>query len=145
MPHFYNITLMLNRASETRRLHTNTHGQAVREVMQTLSRKHAKVYAWVVMPDHIHLLFSRERPLASVEGFAGRIKRWINKALVMRGLHKMNWRDGAVTYPVDASTLAHARDHILANPVRAGLSKTPQEYALAQAPEPLPATPQDTA
>jgi hypothetical protein len=138
MPHFYNITLMLNRAAETRRLHTQTHGQAVREVIESLAAKHAIVYAWVVMPDHIHLLFSRERPLSSVDAFAGRIKRWINKALTMRALHKMNWRDGCVTYPVELATLRHAKDHILANPLRAGLAEELEEYPLAGAPAPLP-------
>lgn len=136
--HYYNITLMLNRATEQRRLHTNTHGQAVREVIEHIAGRHAKVYAWVVMPDHIHLLFSRAKPLANVEKFAGRIKRMINKALTMRGLHKMNWRDGCVSYDVDASTLAHAKRHILANPVRGGLSQTPEGYELGGAPEPLP-------
>ena len=139
MAHYYNITLMLDRAAETRRLHTNTHGQAVREVIESLAAHHADVYAWVVMPDHIHLLFSRERPLASVPAFAGRIKRWINKALAMRGLHKMSWRDGCVEYAVDVSTLRHAKEHILANPVRASLAKAPGDYALSGDPTPLPA------
>jgi REP element-mobilizing transposase RayT len=138
MAHFYNITLMLNRAAENRRLHTNTHGQAVRGVIETLAEKHAKIYAWVVMPDHIHLLFSREKPLADVNTFAGRIKRWINKALTMRGLHKMKWREGCVSYPVDMSTLEAAKRHILANPVRADLAENPEDYALAGAPAPLP-------
>lgn len=138
MAHFYNITLMLNRAEEKRRLHTNTHGQVVREVMESLAVKHASVYAWVVMPDHIHLLFSRERPLADVNQFAGRIKRWINKALTVRGLLKMKWRDGCVSYPVEQATLAKAKAHILANPVRAGLAKAPEEYGLAEAPASLP-------
>lgn len=136
--HLYNITLMLNRASEQRRLHTATHGQAVREVIEHIARRHAKVYAWIVMPDHIHLLFSRAKPLANVEKFAGRIKRLINKALAMRGLHKLKWREGCVSYPVDTSTLAQAKQHILANPVRGGLAETPDDYALGGAPEPLP-------
>lgn len=138
MAHFYNITLMLNRAEEKRRLHTNTHGQVVREVVESLAARHAKIYAWVVMPDHIHLLFSREKPLADVNRFAGRIKRWINKAMATRGLHKMKWRDGCVSYPVDESTLAHAKSHILANPVRGGLATKPEDYSLAGASEPLP-------
>ncbi len=138
MLHLYNITLMLNRALETRRLHSNTHGQVVREVMDHVARKHASVFAWVVMPDHIHLLFGRALALADVDVFAGRIKRLINKALSMRQMHKMKWRDGCVSYPVDLSNIAHAKTHILANPVRAGLAAKPEDYALAGTPEPLP-------
>jgi hypothetical protein len=137
MPYFYNITIMLNRRSENRRLHTNSHGQAAREVLEAISRQ-VTMYAWVVMPDHIHLLFSRERPVKDVEKFAGRVKRWINKTLAMRGMAKMRWLDGCVSYPVGPDNLAEARDHILNNPVRGGLAEKPDDYGLAAAPTPLP-------
>jgi REP element-mobilizing transposase RayT len=137
MPSYYNITIMLNRRSETRRLHTNSHGQAVREVLDAIS-KQVTMYAWVVMPDHIHLLFSREKPLKDVDSFAGRVKRWINKTLAMRGMAKMRWLDGCTSYPVGPENLAEARDHILKNPVRGGLVQQPEDYSLAGQPAPLP-------
>jgi REP element-mobilizing transposase RayT len=137
MGHYYNITLMLNRGAESRRLHTNTHGQAVREVLEDISRQ-VTVYAWVVMPDHIHLLFSREKPLANVDSFAGRVKRRINRNLETRGLPVMKWRDGCVSYDVNPDNLRKARDYILKNPVRGSLAEKPEDYALAATPAPLP-------
>lgn len=126
--HYYNITLMLNRASETRRLHTQTHAGAVRQVIDQFRTRHADIYAWVIMPDHIHLLFGREKPINDLDKFVGRIKRWINKAMEARGLSTLGWREGFARYDVDASTLHHAREHILRNPERGGLVKDYRTY-----------------
>ena len=138
-PFLYNITLMLNRESETRRLTSSAHGAAVTEVMHDIADKHADVYVWMVMPDHIHILFGRDEPLEDVDQFAGRIKRRINKAFERRHLHKLHWLDGCTKYDVTPETLRRARAYILANPVRAQFAKSPQEWDLAGTPAPLPA------
>lgn len=137
--HYYNVTLLLNREHERRRLNSGRQAPAVRKVLEHFSRRVARVYAWVVMPDHIHLLFSRTRPLKDIARFAGRIKRQVNQLLRVHGGSDLSWRDGCIVYEVDEQTLAAARDHILANPVRGQLAKSPTEYELAATPAPLPA------
>lgn len=138
-PFLYNVTIMLNRGSETRRLTSNSHGQAVAEVLQHLAEKQVDVYAWMVMPDHIHLLFGRDEPLEDVDTFAGRVKRRIDKAFERRNLHKLRWLDGCKSYPVTLETLAHARDYILANPVRGLQVERPEDWPYSGTPSPLPA------
>jgi REP element-mobilizing transposase RayT len=135
--HLYNITLMLNRGAETRRLTTNSHGQAVGEVLQHISTKHVTMYAWMVMPDHIHLLFGREEPM-DVDDFAGLVKRRINKTFERRGMQKMRWLDGCVKYDVTLETLRDARDHILSNPVRGQLVAKAEDWPHMAAPTELP-------
>lgn len=137
-PHLYNITLMVNRAAETRRLTSNSHAGAIREVIEAIARKHADLYAWVLMPDHIHLLFGRDHALDDVDTFAGRVKRRINKAFEARGMHKVRWRDGCVKHPVSLETLRAMRDYILANPVRGRLVDKAADWPHGGTPAELP-------
>lgn len=135
---FYNITIMLNRGAETRRLTSNSHAAAAMEVLRGLDPKHARVYAFVIMPDHIHLLFGRDEPLEDVDKFAGRVKRLINKTFERKGMHKLQWLDGCTKYAVALDTLRDARDYILDNPVRGQLVEHAQEWAYAGMPSALP-------
>ncbi|MCA8914534.1 MAG: transposase [Planctomycetes bacterium] len=137
-PFLYNITLMLNRASETRRLTTSSHGQAIIGVMNDIAERHAHLYAWMVMPDHIHLLFGRDEQLDDVDDFAGRVKRRINKAFERRDMAKLRWVDGCTKYDVAIGELRRARDYILANPVRGQLVKQAEDWELSGTPAPLP-------
>ena len=137
--HFYNITIMLNRGAETRRLTSNSHASAAAEVLEYLNGKHADVYAYMIMPDHIHLLFGRHEALDDVDSFAGRVKRLINKTFERRHMHKLRWLDGCTKYDVTLETLAGARDYILANPVRGLLVEKPEDWQYAGTPSPLPA------
>lgn len=136
--HLYNITLMLNRAAESRRLTSNTHAGVVRNVMDAIARKHATVYVWLVMPDHIHVLFSRTEPLKDVEAFAGRIKHRINQALKQKGMHELKWRDGCVSHPASWESLKAVRNYILANPVRGQLVKSEEDWRHKDTPAPIP-------
>jgi REP element-mobilizing transposase RayT len=135
---YYNITLMLNRGAETRRLHTETHGATVREALEHFARGRAQVYVWLVMPDHIHLLFSHVPPVKNLGNYVGRIKHAINRAMAVRRLAPFQWLDGFVSYPVWRENLRDAREYILANPVRGGLVKSAQAYDLKDTPADLP-------
>lgn len=137
--HLYNITIMLNRGAETRRLTSKSHAAAAAEVLDHLNGKHADVYAYMIMPDHIHLLFGREEALDDVDSFAGRVKRLINKTFERRGMHKMRWLDGCTKYDVALDGLAKARDYILANPVRGQLVEVADAWEYAGTPSSLPA------
>lgn len=136
--HLYNITLMLNRGAELRRLTSNGHGQSVVEALEHIGERHADLYAYMVMPDHIHLLFGRESPIEAGK-FAGRVKRQINKAFERRDRLKLKWIEGCVSYPVTLDGLEPARDYILQNPVRGQLVKRAEDWPYKGTPAPLPA------
>lgn len=131
---YYNVTLLLNREHEQRRLNNGGVAPIVKEVLQDFSRRAARVYAWVVMPDHMHLLFSRAKPLNNLAHFVGRIKRQINARLELAGNANLSWRDGYIAYEVNHRSLGEARKHIMNNPVRGRLVKDPKEYAMGATP-----------
>ena len=137
--HLYNITIMLNRGAETRRLTSNTHAAAATEAIEGLDGKHADVYAYMIMPDHVHVLFGRTDKLGDVDAFAGRVKRYINKSFERRGLPKLRWLDGCARYEVTLETLRRDRNYILANPVRGQLVTKAEDWPHAGTPTPLPA------
>lgn len=136
--YLYNITLMLNRAAERRRFTRKGHAAAVMEVLEHINETHAWIYAYVVMPDHIHILLGRHDKLDDVDKFAGRIKRMINKAFERRDLSKMRWLDGSVKYDVTLETIGQAKTHILGNPIRGQLVTKPEDWPYSGTPTSLP-------
>ncbi|MBE7491731.1 MAG: transposase [Planctomycetes bacterium] len=137
MRHLYNGALQLDRSREKRRLTSITHAGVVHEVLRDFAAREATVYAWLAMPDHIHVLFSTERP-HRLDEILGRIKRRINAGLARRGLPRLHWRQRAVNHPVTWAGLADAREYILQNPVRGLLVATPQDWPHQGRPAPLP-------
>ncbi|MEQ8768834.1 MAG: transposase [Planctomycetota bacterium] len=85
--------------------------------------------AYVVMPDHIHLLI---RPFSGhdlediLKHLKGRSSRYINLALKRRG--KMWKRDSFDSIIRGIDHWTDKFDYIHRNPVKAGLVATPQEY-----------------
>ena len=85
-------------------------------------------HAWVVMPDHVHWLFSLERHdlSACVARFKSRSARAIHQA---RGSRGRVWQSGYFDHRVrnedDFRTQAR---YILDNPLRAGLVKKLADY-----------------
>lgn len=134
----YNVALQLDRSMERRRLTSISHARVVREALEHFARGEAAVYAWLVMPDHIHLLFAAPREVPDIDEYLGRIKRTINKGLARRGLPEMHWRDGVVVHEISPQTLASAREYILQNPVRGQYVKQPEDWPHYATPEPLP-------
>lgn len=136
--YLYNSALQLDRAREKRRLTSISHAGVVHDVLNDFAAREATVYVWLVMPDHIHILYSTTRPHADQDVFLGRIKQRINAALSRNNLPKLAWRDGAIEHPVEWQTLLGARDYILQNPVRGQFVKDPQAWPHKATPSELP-------
>ncbi|MEF8833314.1 MAG: transposase [Halofilum sp. (in: g-proteobacteria)] len=84
--------------------------------------------AWVVMPDHVHWLFSLDDgPLDRVmQRFKSRAARAMNVARGKRGaVWQAGYHDHAVRLEEDIRDLAR---YVIANPVRAGLVRRVGEY-----------------
>lgn len=90
-----------------------------------------RLFAYCLMPDHVHLLLAPS-PAASVPGFVGRWKALCAREWHRRSGHASFWRPGFFDRPLsDDEDLLRVGNHILMNPVRAGLVESPEDYAFS--------------
>lgn len=116
------------------------HAQLLLDTLQHYRREGLyKLHAFVLMPDHIHLLLTPqgitlERALQHIKG--GFSRRLASKMPVwQRGFTDRRMRDRA-------DFLTH-RDYIHHNPVRARLCQTPEDFRWSSAYKPTPAAEAD--
>lgn len=91
------------------------------------------MYACVIMPNHVHLLFTamegdQGEPFSLAEimkGIKGVSARRINQLLGRKGFL---WQDESFDRIMRAREFEFKRNYIIANPVDAGLCKRPEEY-----------------
>lgn len=133
-----NAAIQLDRAREKRRLTSITHAGVVRGAMAEFATRHAYVYVWLAMPDHLHVLFSPRQTAKNAADLVGRIKHAINQGLARRGMAKLQWREAVIFYDVPPGTALSAREYILQNPVRGLLVEQAQDWPHRGAPEDLP-------
>ncbi|MFN6032770.1 MAG: REP-associated tyrosine transposase [Dolichospermum sp.] len=93
-----------------------------------------KLYAVVIMPDHVHLLIEPllkdETEFWSIGSILHSIKSYSAKQIpnVMLHIGKV-WQDGRYDEMIkNEQEFINKWEYILQNPVKAGLSNTPDEY-----------------
>jgi len=91
------------------------------------------LHAYVVMPNHVHALLDPLVPLTRItKGIKGVSARNANAALGRIG--KPFWQDESFDHWVrNPSEFERIRNYIEMNPVKAGLAKTPEEWAWSSA------------
>jgi REP element-mobilizing transposase RayT len=95
--------------------------------------KRIELFAAVIMPNHVHLLFSplendygEPFPLAEImKGIKGTSAYNINKLLGRKGTL---WQDESFDRITRSGEFEFKRNYIMANPVDAGLCRRPEEY-----------------
>jgi len=93
---------------------------------QTRSRHQARVYAFVVMPEHIHLLIN-EPPLILVAQFLKALKQITSRKL--RGDRRQFWQDRYYDANIyGESARSEVIPYIHRNPVKRGLVASPEQY-----------------
>ena len=103
---------------------------------QTITHHHGQRFqmlAWVVMPNHVHLLFKvLDVPMAQLlDAWKGFTAKCANRILGKRGKF---WQDGYWdTYMRDESHELRARKYIESNPVKAGLAATGKDWPWSSA------------
>jgi REP element-mobilizing transposase RayT len=104
------------------------------------SRTHGRwrVFAFCLMPDHLHLALSPVAggwPLSRVfQAF----KSWTTHESWGHGIHGALWQRGWYDHIVRREeSLEHIMQYILANPVRRGLVESPEEWPYSGTPDPL--------
>ena len=94
---------------------------------------HYVLHAYVVMPNHVHLLFE---PRVALRRIAGGIKgvsaRDANATLARTG--KPFWQDESFDHWIrNGAQMERTRNYIEHNPVKAGLAKHPEEWQWSSA------------
>ncbi|MEN6642156.1 MAG: DUF4268 domain-containing protein [Armatimonadia bacterium] len=98
-----------------------------------LGRGLARLDGYVIMPDHLHLVFALE-PSALLPAVMMRFKTYTSlRANRLLGRRGPFWQDGYYDHMTRSETDWCARmEYMLLNPVRAGLAKSPEEYPWAR-------------
>jgi len=104
----------------------------VHEFMRSAAMNHAHTLAFVVMPDHFHWLMSLGFPLplsGVVDNVKGHSARSVNTVLGRAGMPvwQRGFHDHALRREESVKDVAR---YIVANPLRAGLVRRVEDYAL---------------
>jgi putative transposase len=114
-------------------LHRRDIAALAETALRQFDGQHYELLAWVVMPNHIHVLVQiRETPLASViKTWKGRIARAANQLLGRQG----SFWEGEYwdTYMRDDKQLTKARCYTEQNPVKAGLVRMAKDWPWSSA------------
>jgi REP element-mobilizing transposase RayT len=91
------------------------------------------LHAYVIMPNHVHLLITPRLPLSRImRGIKGVSARDANRILERRG--KAFWQDESYDHWVrDEEEFGKIRFYIEHNPVSAGLVKRPEDWKWSSA------------
>lgn len=106
---------------------------AVEEVLLRYDGMRYRMIAWVVMPNHVHLLFELWRmPMGKlIKAWKGTSARAVNRILGRRGsLWQVEYWD---RYMRDAEHCRKAQHYIEWNPVKAGLMRAPDQWPFSSA------------
>ena len=106
---------------------------AVRSAIQHSAGRAYDLHAWVIMPNHVHLLLT---PHSQVSAFLRRLKgysaRQANQLLGQTG--QRFWQEESYNHCVrSAEEFRRIEGYILANPVKAGLARSVDEYLWSSA------------
>lgn len=86
-------------------------------------------HACVLMPDHLHWLLTLRH--GSLSDVMRSLKTFTAKKLIMQGVQKPIWQEGFHDHALRSEeNLQDAAYYLLANPVRAGLVASLQDYPL---------------
>jgi REP element-mobilizing transposase RayT len=91
------------------------------------------LHAWVVMPNHVHLLITPQSEVPKLmQNLKGSTARYANRLLGRTGMPF--WQSESYDRLVrDSEEFRKIENYILQNPVRAGLAVTAEEYAWSSA------------
>jgi putative DNA methylase len=106
---------------------------AVEEVLLHSDGRRYRLAAWVVMPNHVHVLFEMwDLPMGQVlKLWKGASSNAVNQLLGRRGtLWQREYWD---RYMRDEEHFRKARHYVEWNPVKAGLAKLPEEWSFGSA------------
>ena len=106
-------------------LHPKLSQEAIQIIRQLASLRHAAVYSWCIMPDHVHLLLQDQEVVDFVRLFKGKMTPKARKIEAERRLWQRSFFDHALR---KEESLTNIACYIWENPVRAGMVDKPEKY-----------------
>jgi putative transposase len=94
------------------------------------AQKHAvAVGRYVLMPDHAHIFVALPSEGITLVKWIQALRSVIGKRLLQLGFQKPHWQEGFFDHLLRTSdSYAQKWDYVRMNPVRAGLSQTPEQW-----------------
>jgi len=84
---------------------------------------------YVLMPDHVHLFVFVPEHDTTLEKWVQSLRSVLGKRLLQLGFNKPHWQEGFFDHLLRSSeSYSEKWDYVCMNPVRAGLSKTPEGW-----------------
>ena len=105
----------------------------VRKAICFYENEKYQLNAWVIMPNHVHLLLKPnvenklKQILQQIKSYTG---KEINKFLKIHGTF---WQNEGFDHWVRPGKLLYWQNYIINNPVKAGLCKSPEEWIWSSA------------
>ncbi len=105
----------------------------VRDSIEQGGKGDYALHAWVIMPNHIHLLITPQADVSKLmQKLKGTTARYANQQLGRTGMPF--WQDESYDHWVrGADEARRIESYVVQNPVRAGLVALPEEYAWSSA------------
>jgi REP element-mobilizing transposase RayT len=102
-------------------------------IQSVAARNLCRTHAWVVMPNHIHILMEPRAPMAAItKAIKGSTARQANLLLGRTG--KYLWQDESFDHWIrDETEFEKVRAYIEKNPVMAGLVERPEDWPWSSA------------
>lgn len=125
--HSYFVTFCADRRAEILRDHSVA-TMVLERIRRSSSRYGFAIYAYCLMPDHVHLLVHRTSPAADLRRFVKTAKQSSGQTYAARAKRRLwqeSYYDHVVRPEEDLSAIAR---YIIENPVRAGLVESSLDY-----------------
>lgn len=97
------------------------------------SRFNVRVWAYCLMPNHVHLIAVPESEDALRRAIGEAHRRYTRKVNFREGWRGHLWQGRFASFPMDESYLLAATRYVELNPVRAGLVEKPEAYPWSSA------------
>lgn len=91
------------------------------------------VWAWCLMPNHVHLVAVPAREAALAAGIGEAHRRYARYVNFREGWRGYLWQGRFASVPLDGAHLLAAARYVELNPVRAGLAARPQDWTWSSA------------
>ncbi len=102
-------------------------------ISQGCSRYKVEVWAYCLMPNHIHLIAVPESRDGLMRAIGGAHRRYTRAVNHREGLRGHLWQGRFASFAMDEHYLMEAARYIETNPVSSGLTRAPEEYLWSSA------------
>ncbi|MDP3716671.1 MAG: transposase [Acidobacteriota bacterium] len=103
-------------------------GKVTTQLFQSTQKHGFAVIAYCLMPDHVHVLVEAEQPDADFRKWLG-LWRQLSGFWERRRTGQYLWQEGYWDYTLrDDDSVIGIAAYVVANPVRAGLVRSPEQY-----------------